>query len=189
MGMLFFLLTTPLSAKTPYGNCLETAQYYQNRYENLGQVSDLVCFQHALQRELTGQSPISSGKTKENSNKTDIDQALSRIETYCFDHRKGAGSLSKCLEEQNRASNEISESFTEEKMSACTGYTTGMRSLGSMENIDQVPLAKCMKMKDPYPIFSDCVKKITNKQIKNGNRFWNRQEADNIASCFNAKIK
>lgn len=40
-------------AETPYGSCGQNAQYYQERYETLGQISDMVCMQKALEREMT----------------------------------------------------------------------------------------------------------------------------------------
>lgn len=39
---------------TAYGSCPERADAYQARYETSGRVSDLVCMQAALERELSG---------------------------------------------------------------------------------------------------------------------------------------
>lgn len=49
--------------QTPYGSCNRTAQYYQERYENLGQVSDMVCMQKALEREMTSGPSYSCADT------------------------------------------------------------------------------------------------------------------------------
>jgi hypothetical protein len=46
-------------AQTPYGNCPDHAQTYQERYERSHQSSDLVCYQKALKRELSGQQRYS----------------------------------------------------------------------------------------------------------------------------------
>ncbi|MQX45740.1 hypothetical protein GHK30_03890 [Sinorhizobium medicae] len=40
------------SGQTPYGACPERVQYYQERYESSGQVSDMVCMQKTLERGL-----------------------------------------------------------------------------------------------------------------------------------------
>ena len=42
-----------------YGNCPLRADFYQNRYNSSAQASDLVCFQRALQRELSGEQKFS----------------------------------------------------------------------------------------------------------------------------------
>lgn len=39
---------------TPYGSCSDRAETYQHRYERTGQSSDLVCYQKALEREMSG---------------------------------------------------------------------------------------------------------------------------------------
>lgn len=41
-------------AATPYGSCPEPAQKYQDRYESTMRASDLVCYQKALEREMSG---------------------------------------------------------------------------------------------------------------------------------------
>ena len=58
-GMLFLIVSTAMvpwsaTAETADGSCAGKAQDYQERWEKLGQVSDMVCMQLALQRELTG---------------------------------------------------------------------------------------------------------------------------------------
>ena len=45
--------------KTPYGNCPERAQTYQERYEKSQRSQDLVCYQKALERELNGKNSYS----------------------------------------------------------------------------------------------------------------------------------
>ena len=57
IGALLFILSLPLVAmaqETPYGSCPLRAETYQDRYESTGQASDLVCFQKALEREMSG---------------------------------------------------------------------------------------------------------------------------------------
>jgi hypothetical protein len=39
---------------TPYGSCSQRAEVYQKRYESSGKSSDLVCYQKALEREMSG---------------------------------------------------------------------------------------------------------------------------------------
>lgn len=52
---LIMLFSAPGSAQdTPYGSCSQRAEVYQARYESTGQSSDLVCFQKALEREMSG---------------------------------------------------------------------------------------------------------------------------------------
>lgn len=46
-------------AQTPYGSCPERAQYYQERYESDGQMSDMVCMQKAMERDLQDPSGYS----------------------------------------------------------------------------------------------------------------------------------
>lgn len=55
---LLMLVGVPLVAAaqdTPYGSCPLRAETYQARYESDGQSSDLVCFQKALEREMSGE--------------------------------------------------------------------------------------------------------------------------------------
>lgn len=57
IAFLVLLTLAPQSfAQTPYGSCPDRAQRYQERYEQDGQARDLVCYQTALQREMTGSS-------------------------------------------------------------------------------------------------------------------------------------
>ena len=58
---LFFLSLTGqvYAQKTPYGNCPERAQLYQERYERSQRSQDLVCYQKALERELNGNNNYS----------------------------------------------------------------------------------------------------------------------------------
>ncbi len=50
----------PAAAQTAYGSCPERAEAYQNRYESSGRSSDLVCFQKALEREMSGDGPANA---------------------------------------------------------------------------------------------------------------------------------
>jgi hypothetical protein len=50
----------PAVAQTAYGSCPERAETYQQRYLSNGRTSDLVCMQHALERELGGSGPASA---------------------------------------------------------------------------------------------------------------------------------
>jgi hypothetical protein len=47
------------AADTPYGSCPERAQTYQDRYTQSKRSSGLVCYQKALQRELSVSSAFS----------------------------------------------------------------------------------------------------------------------------------
>lgn len=53
---LFAYMTTTANAQTAYGSCSERAQVYQERYETSGRSSDLVCYQAALEREMSNSS-------------------------------------------------------------------------------------------------------------------------------------
>lgn len=43
-----------LAKETPYGSCSQRAETYQKRFEVSGQSRDLVCYQKALEREMSG---------------------------------------------------------------------------------------------------------------------------------------
>lgn len=53
--LIALTLTSHAWAQTPYGDCSDRAQTYQERYEQSQQAQDLVCYQKALERELSGQ--------------------------------------------------------------------------------------------------------------------------------------
>lgn len=53
MAMATALAYPAFSQSTPYGECSESADAYQRRYESSFRASDLVCYQKALERELT----------------------------------------------------------------------------------------------------------------------------------------
>jgi len=61
--ILMMLLTgftcSALAQNTPYGSCPERAQVYQERYERTIQSRDLVCYQKALEREMSGKQKFS----------------------------------------------------------------------------------------------------------------------------------
>lgn len=52
--LIITVAAIPAVAQTPYGSCSDRAEVYQQRYERIGQASDLVCYQKALERELSG---------------------------------------------------------------------------------------------------------------------------------------
>lgn len=54
IAFIIALYAIPAIAQTPYGSCPERAEIYQKRYERNGQASDLVCYQRALEHELSG---------------------------------------------------------------------------------------------------------------------------------------
>ena len=58
-----FLSCSAMAEKTPYGACSERAQTYQERYEKSMQSKDLVCYQTALKREMSGGQKFSCPKT------------------------------------------------------------------------------------------------------------------------------
>lgn len=69
--------------------------------------------------------------------------------------------------------------------SQCVGYSTGYRSLGSMEYVDKVPIASCMKRSKPSTHFANCVKQVTGKVFREGSIEWDREASEKIAKCFN----
>lgn len=54
-SILFFV--SGVHAETPCGSCPNTSASYQRAYEIGGQSKDLVCFQTALEREMSGSVP------------------------------------------------------------------------------------------------------------------------------------
>lgn len=52
-----------LAANTPYGDCSNSAQSYQDRYQKTMKASDLVCYQKALERELAGNANYNCDKS------------------------------------------------------------------------------------------------------------------------------
>ncbi len=54
IALLIGLACPGIAQDTPYGRCPGRAQVYQERYEQDSQARDLVCYQKALQRELSG---------------------------------------------------------------------------------------------------------------------------------------
>lgn len=192
------VLFSAAQAQTPYGSCPETAQHYQSEYERNLRTQDLVCFQHALERELGANMdtpPLASSPMSRLTSKEEHNQGLSRLETFCQDQLSGPGSLTQCILQQNAAQTRIDAKMAalgidayRTKMNACTHYTTGDRGLGSMENIDQVPVANCMEADAPQPIYDACVKSVTGKAPEAGIIHWKREDADKIATCFNTKV-
>ena len=52
-------------SQTPYGSCPLRAQIYQERYESGLQSSDLVCFQKALEREMSNSAGFPCPKSSQ----------------------------------------------------------------------------------------------------------------------------
>ena len=52
---IFSFIPSVSVAQTVYGSCPERSDVYKDRFEQSGKSSDLVCMQHALERELSGQ--------------------------------------------------------------------------------------------------------------------------------------
>lgn len=177
-----------------YGGCALSAQQYQDRYRARGNASDYVCFTRALERELGVAGQRSSGSTP-SVTAVDTSKALSYEETYCLDEQRGPGSLTKCLIEQDKASKAISTFLDEHggsdrarsAVAACTGYTTGLRDLGSMENVNQAPIVRCIRTPNRQELFAKCVLETTGKPFVGNTMFWNRADADKIATCFNQR--
>lgn len=173
--------SSSFAASTPYGDCPNSADFYQSRYEASARAADLVCFQTALERELLG-------STKPAVRSPSVSQGLSRTETYCADQQGAPGTLTKCILEQTRAEETINnylKTGSEEKYRSCIGYSTGLRDLGSSENIDQTHVAKCLHTSNPEQKFRSCVIRYTGQPQKGGIIHWRRAEADKIADCFN----
>ena len=57
--LIALVITSQAWAQTPYGSCPDRAQTYQERYERSQQSRDLVCYQKALERELSGEQRYS----------------------------------------------------------------------------------------------------------------------------------
>lgn len=115
-------------------------------------------------------------------------KGLSRTETYCSDQQGAPGTLTKCILEQTQAEEAINnylKTGSEEKYINCIGYSTGLRGLGSSENIDQTHVAKCLQTTAPEQKFRSCVIRYTGRPPKENFIHWRRAEADKIADCFN----
>lgn len=115
-------------------------------------------------------------------------KGLSRTETYCSDQQGAPGTLTKCILEQTQAEETINnylKTGSEEKYISCIGYSTGLRGLGSLENIDQTHVAKCLQANAPEQKFRSCVIRYTGRPQKENIIHWGRAEADKIADCFN----
>lgn len=52
--LLAVVSNTAIAQNSPYGSCPDRAENYQKRYEGSGQSRDLVCYQKALEREMSG---------------------------------------------------------------------------------------------------------------------------------------
>ena len=61
--LLAALCPVAIAQDTPYGTCPLRAETYQKQYESAGQSSDLVCFQKALEREMSGAQKFSCPQT------------------------------------------------------------------------------------------------------------------------------
>ena len=58
--LLFFVsIGGAAYSQTAYGDCPLRAQVYQENYESSGRSSDLVCYQHALEREMSNSGGFS----------------------------------------------------------------------------------------------------------------------------------
>ena len=116
-----------------------------------------------------------------------------RIETYCleeFGAANGSGKFAGCVLRQGESERKIAEALEKgghEAVSSCTSFTTGARSLGSMENIDMAPIARCIRVKDAEQQFNSCVLKITGRPRVDQKIFWDRNQAELIGACFNTK--
>ncbi len=160
----WFVGTVPAVAQTPYGDCLDTAQHYQDRYQQSGEVSDMVCFRRALQRELSDVEP-----TQPSSN--DQSSALGRIELWCRDMQNDQA-YEECLKRQTEAQAKIERFLAAEKakgrdgrdaLSSCSGYTTGGLGTGSMGLEDLAPVASCVSIPHARAksIFHGCVQMVS----------------------------
>lgn len=83
IGCALALITTGVNAATPYGNCTERAQTYQERYEKNMRAGDLVCYQKALERELTEGTPDSCPNSAE-SYQTAYETKMRSSDLACY---------------------------------------------------------------------------------------------------------
>ena len=74
---------TAINAQTAYGSCPQRAQYYQQRYESSLQSSDLVCFQAALEREMSNSASFSCPRTSQEY-QTAYEKNLMSNDLVCF---------------------------------------------------------------------------------------------------------
>lgn len=173
LGMGAMLFSTwlvgigPAVAQTPYGDCSNTAQYYQGRYQQRGQASDLVCFRHALKREF---SDVESAQASRPPSPT-RPSALGRIEVWCQSMQDGQSEES-CMTQQVEAQVKLESFLAAEKangrdghdaLSSCSYYTTGGMGSGSMGLEDLVPVASCVSMPPgrAKSIFHGCVQMVS----------------------------
>ena len=203
LGLTLFVIVALLpGAAYPdvYGGCIDSAQSYQDRYRASQQVKDLVCMQRALERELGAR-----GRPRQRTAAQEYVQPVpktgsnySRQETYCLEHLYGKpeAEYRTCVVDQERAWQKI-EAFIaagrleshRSKVGTCTGYTIGFRSLGSMENVDSVPIAQCIASTIASPMFALCVPIVTGRAWNDGEAiFWNAKAASQIAECFNQRM-
>ena len=82
---VLFLISSvaPAFAQTAYGSCPLAAETYQERYERNLRSSDLVCFQHALERELLNSSGASCPRNSQYY-QTQYENSLRASDLVCF---------------------------------------------------------------------------------------------------------
>jgi hypothetical protein len=123
---------------------------------------------------------------------------LSEIEFYCSEFASFATHSPqwvKCVSSETSAlkkiKNIMNQKPLEERqnlMSLCSGFTTGLRGLGSQEYVSNPPLLACMTAKNPTRLFNNCVRWITGKAPAGNVIHWGREQADTIAECFSQSI-
>lgn len=72
-----------LAQSTPYGSCPDRAEVYQTRYERSHQPKDLVCFQKAMEREMTDNKRFSCPKSSQYYHETYLRNTRSS-DLVCF---------------------------------------------------------------------------------------------------------
>lgn len=120
---------------------------------------------------------------------------VANIETHCSEtasYDADPRKWRKCIDGEMSARLKIREMLDGKPvddgrnlLSNCFGYITGLRSLGSMEYVSKVPLPACLKVKDPDLLFNDCVRRVTGKARHDSSIYWDREQAHDIADCFN----
>jgi len=83
IASVFTLATIPVLAQTPYGSCSSRAEVYQRRYEQFMQARDLVCYQKALERELSGSRRFNCPRTAQYYQRS-YERSMNSSDLVCY---------------------------------------------------------------------------------------------------------
>ncbi|QSL63975.1 hypothetical protein G0D86_29755 (plasmid) [Burkholderia multivorans] len=117
------------------------------------------------------------------------------IETYCAANPADWETTAECQSRQEFYSRQVESLIStkgvqrgREMIAECSNFTTGLRSLGSMETLDSELLAKCLVLPHREQVFQGCVTEVTGRPMTGSTIHWKRNEAIAIANCFNAQL-